>query len=319
MVIVFFNAIRYTTNSLFEYFEYILFVFKFIIQKKGMFMWDYTEKVMDHFRNPRNVGKIENADGVGQVGSLACGDALKLMFNVDDEGKIDEIKFQTFGCASAIASSSALTEMIKNMSIEEALEVTNKDIADYLGGLPDAKMHCSVMGREALEAAVYNYRTGIEGNKILEGTILCHCFGVTEEEIEKVVRDNKLTSVEEVTNFTKAGGGCGVCKDDIQTVIDRVSEELNNPKAFNEKSDKKRMTIVEKVNLIEETLAKEIRPILEKDKGGIELIDVVGNKVVIAFTGMCAGCNVADFTLEGVVQAKLRKFVSEDLIVVEEK
>lgn len=282
-------------------------------------MWDYTEQVMDHFRNPRNVGKIKDADGVGQVGSLACGDALKLMFNVGEDGRIVDVKFQTFGCASAIASSSALTEMIVGLTVEEALEITNKDIADYLGGLPDAKMHCSVMGREALEAAVYNYRTGASGDKILEGTILCHCFGVTEEEIERVTRENNLTSVEDVTHFCKAGGACGVCKDDIQVVVDRVMAEVKKQKSSKDEKPVKKLTIVEKIRLIEKTIDEEIRPILAKDDGGIDLIDVDGNKVVISFTGMCSGCNVAHFTMEGVVQAKLRKFVEEDIVVVEEK
>ena len=121
-------------------------------------MWNYTEKTLDHFRNPRNVGKVENHDGEGTVDSLACGDSLSLTFKLDDEGKIADVKVQTFGCASAIASSSALTELVKGKTLEEAEKITNKDIADYLGGLPPQKLHCSVMGREALEAAIKNYR-----------------------------------------------------------------------------------------------------------------------------------------------------------------
>ncbi|MEJ2095823.1 MAG: Fe-S cluster assembly protein NifU, partial [Deltaproteobacteria bacterium] len=183
-------------------------------------MWDYTEKVKDHFINPRNVGVVENPDGIGEVGSLACGDALKLTFKLDQDKKISEAKFQTFGCASAIASSSALTEMIKGLSLEEAAEVTNEDIAQYLGGLPKEKMHCSVMGRDALEKAIAYYRG--QAVKEKEGEIVCECFGVTDLEIERAVKENNLKTVEDVTDYVKAGGGCGNCHDRIAEIISAV-------------------------------------------------------------------------------------------------
>ncbi len=280
-------------------------------------MWDYSEKVMDHFRNPRNVGVVEQPDGVGEVGSLACGDALKLTFKLGPDKRIAEVKFQTFGCASAIASSSALTEMIKGMTIEEAARVTNQDIAEFLGGLPEQKMHCSVMGREALEVAIENYRTGKSAKRILEGKVVCKCFGITEEEIERVVRDNNLTTAEEVTNYCKAGGGCGGCIPEIEAIIERVRAELEQ--AARSQGAPKRLTVLQKIKRIEDTMEREIRPLLRRDGGDIELIDVAGDRVIVAFRGMCAHCNVAEFTMKDVVEAKLREFVSEDLVVEEDK
>jgi NifU-like protein len=281
-------------------------------------MWDYTGKVLDHFRNPRNVGIIEDADGIGEVGSLACGDALKLYFKLDGDGRISDVKFQTFGCASAIASSSALTEMVKGMTLEAAGRVTNQDIADYLGGLPEQKMHCSVMGREALEAAIDSYRSGRQGRKkMLSGKVVCNCFGVTEEEIERVTRENRLTTVEQVTNYTKAGGGCGKCKGAIEAIVERVARERVEAERKSGVPAARKLTTIEKIRLIEQTLDKQIRPMLKKDGGDIQLIDVEGNTVKVALRGMCAGCIGARSTLEDVVGAKLREFVSADLKVEE--
>jgi NifU-like protein len=273
---------------------------------------------MDHFRNPRNVGVIENPDGVGEVGSLACGDALRLMFKLGPDGRIADVKFQTFGCASAIASSSALTEMIKGMTVEEAGKVTNQDIAEFLGGLPEQKMHCSVMGREALDAAIDNYRSGKTEKKILAGKVVCNCFGVTEEEITRVVRENGLSTVEQVTNYTKAGGGCGKCKPDIEKILEKArAERLEAERKAGAKIAPRKLTVIEKIRLIEQTIEREIRPLLKRDGGDIELIDVEGNRVKVALRGMCAGCQVAQFTLKDVVEVKLREFVSSDLTVEE--
>jgi NifU-like protein len=271
-------------------------------------MWEYTDKVKEHFLNPRNVGEVENPDGIGEVGSLACGDALKLTFSLDENNRIKEARFKTFGCASAIASSSALTEIIKGKTLEEAMQVTNRDIADYLGGLPEEKMHCSVMGKEALEKAIENYRGApavAPGEKII-----CECFGVTDKEIERAVRENNLATIEDVTNYTKAGGGCGNCHDAIQEIIDRVRAEV-------QPDVKPKLTNIQKIRMIEESLEREIRPSLRHDGGDIELIDVIGNRVIVATRGACKTCKASDITLKHFVEAKLRELVSPDLIIEE--
>jgi NifU-like protein len=286
-------------------------------------MWDYNDVVMDHFRNPRNVGVIAEPDGVGQVGSMACGDALKLMFKLDPEGRIADVKFQTFGCASAIASSSALTEILKGKTLAEAERVTNRDIADYLGGLPEQKMHCSVMGRDALLVAIENYRKRQRGEPVEEGfkeasDITCVCFGVTRQEIVRAIQENDLTSVEQVTNYTKAGGGCGGCTDSIAHILEetrkaRVQAEVQRPKP----TRPRRLTTIQKLQLIQETIEREIRPRLQKDGGDLELVDLDGNTVYVSMRGTCAQCKVAEFTLKSVVQGKLREFVAPELLVVQ--
>jgi NifU-like protein len=280
-------------------------------------MWEYTDKVKDHFFNPRNVGEVEDPDGVGEVGSLACGDALKLTFKLDENGKIKDAKFKTFGCASAIASSSVLTEIIKGLTLEEAANVTNKDIADYLGGLPEQKMHCSVMGREALEAAIENYKGGGKEKHELEGKIVCTCFGVTDKEIERVVRENDLTTVEEVTNYCKAGGGCGGCQGEIEKIIQRIQGDKMKETPVSAPRRTGKLTNIQKMQLIQQTINEQIRPALRAHGGNIELIDIDGNKVIVAFRGMCAQCKLAEFTMKDVVEAKLREYVSEALFVEE--
>lgn len=273
-------------------------------------MWEYTDKVKDHFLNPRNVGIIDDADGVGEVGSLACGDALTFYFKLDEDGKIADAKFQTFGCASAIASSSALTEMVMGLTLEEAKKITNEDLAEYLGGLPKEKMHCSVMGRDALEKAI-SCHLG-EAEKEVEGEIVCECFGVTDIEIDRVVRENHLSTIEGVTDFVKAGGGCGNCHDRIQEIIDGIRGTVH-PKRRNSPA----LTNLQKIKLIEESIEREINPNLKKDAGRIELVDVDGNRVLVRMGGNCASCIKSPITLKHYVESKLRELVAPEIVVEE--
>lgn len=273
-------------------------------------MWEYTDKVKEHFLHPKNIGEIENPDAVGEVGSIVCGDALKLYLKVDKEtGEIIDAKFQTFGCASAIASSSALTELVKGKTLDEALKISNQDIAEFLGGLPKEKMHCSVMGREALEAAIANYR-GQPLEVKEEGRVVCKCFDVTEEKIRKVAMENHLTTVDEITDYTKAGGGCGECKTEIEVILRNIWS-LKKPE---KPAVSKKLTNLQKIALIQEIIESEIRPGLQADEGDIELIDIDGNKVIVALRGMCSGCLMADVTIKG-IQGKLKELVSEEIIV----
>ncbi|MGO9612904.1 MAG: Fe-S cluster assembly protein NifU [Dissulfurispiraceae bacterium] len=276
-------------------------------------MWEYTDKVRNLFLHPKNVGEIENPDAVGEVGSIVCGDALKLTLRIDKEtNRIIDAKFQTFGCASAIASSSALTELVKGKTPEEALKMSNQDIAAYLGGLPDEKMHCSVMGREALEAAIANYRGEQKPFETTE-KIICKCFDISEEKMRKVAIENHLTTVEEITNYTKAGGGCGTCIPGIEVVL----KDIWSMKAPPEKIHRsKKLTNLQKIALIQEVIEKEIRPRLQSDGGDIELIDVDGNRVIVGLRAMCVACPMGGVTMKG-IEEKLRELVSEDITVGE--
>lgn len=275
-------------------------------------MWEYTDKVKDHFINPRNVGEIENADAEAMTGSIVCGDALKLTLKINkDTEVIEDAKFQTFGCASAIASSSILTEMIKGKTLDEAKKITNRDIAMELGGLPEEKMHCSVMGMETLEKAINNYRgINVEEDEHDEGAIICKCFGVTDTKIKRAIRENNLTTVDEVTFYTKAGGGCGACKVKLEDIL---NEEL----AERERAQKNApLTTVQKIKKIEEAIETVINPMLKMDGGSCKLVDIEGNIVKISFKGACSSCMASKNTLKGFVEPKIKELVDKDLEVV---
>jgi NifU-like protein len=275
-------------------------------------MWDYNEKVWDHIRNPRNAGPMDNPSAVGEAGSLACGDALRLMLRIDDSDTVTEAKYQTFGCGSAVASGSALTEIVVGKSVDEAAKLTNQDIVDYLGGLPEEKMHCSVMGAEALEAALRNYR-GEPPAPVDEARIVCKCFGVTEDQIREAVRTNALLTVDDVTHYTKAGGGCGQCHDRILEIIEdeRQIERVGAP------PKPKRMSNLQLMKAVEEAIEKHIAPALRQDGGDIDLVDIDSPNVFVALRGRCASCVASGATIKQFVQAKLRELVDESIVVEE--
>ena len=289
-------------------------------------MWDYTSKVMDHFLNPRNVGEIPDADAIGEVGNITCGDAMKLFLKVDRTSEeITEAKFQTFGCASAIASASALTELVVGKTLGKAMELTNQDLATYLGELPEEKMHCSVMGKEALEAAVANYRGeeyDADDHAHDDTEIVCTCFGVTRGKIESVVRENNLSTLEQVMNYTKAGGGCEGCHEDIRGILDEIRKAIAREAVLRTDkepgpAERKPLTNLQRIQMVQQAIEREVRPALQKDGGDIELIDVDGLKIYVALKGSCQGCRAAGFTLKSLVEAKIRDFVGEELDVLE--
>jgi NifU-like protein len=269
-------------------------------------MWDYSDKVKDHFFSPRNAGALAGANAIGDVGSLSCGDALRLSLKVDPHTEtILDAGFQTFGCGSAIASSSALTEIVKGMTLEQALKVSNQDIADYLDGLPPEKMHCSVMGREALQAAVANYRGEVWKDDHEEGALVCKCFAVDSVLIEETVRTNGLCTVEDVTNYTKAGGGCSACHEGIEEILVRVLAEQGRTFDPNAQAappaKRKKLGTLERIRRIEAAIDA-IRPNLQRDRGDVELVEVDGKNVYVNMKGACVGCSMASTTLDGVQQ-----------------
>lgn len=283
-------------------------------------MWDYSDKVKEHFFSPRNAGALEGANAVGDVGSLNCGDALRLMLKVDPETEtIQDASFQTFGCGSAIASSSALTELIKGMKLDDALKVSNQDIADYLDGLPPEKMHCSVMGREALHAAIANYRGEEWKDDHEEGALICKCFAIDAVLIEDTVRANNLSTVEDVIHYTKAGGGCSSCHEGIEEILIKVLAERGetfSPHTVEIKEEAKpaKLTNLQRIKRIEMVLDS-VRPQLQRDHGDIELVDVDGKTIYVNMTGACAGCQMEALTLQG-IQQKLMEDLGEFVKIV---
>ena len=313
--------------------------------------WEYSEKTKQLFMDAvqgkpgTHLGEIEDPDGLGEHGSIACGDALRFTFRVDRHPEdpaqdvIIEARYLTFGCTSAIAASEALCTIIEGRHCTpiEALQITNQDIVDFLEGLPRQKIHCSVMGAEALAAAVFNWsqKRGVDlealGVKIRtvaenEGRIVCQCFSITEPYLRRKIKELNLKTIPELTDAVKAGGACMSCHHKPGGLQDILDEEWGR-KEMSEKSEAsepeaKETESTEEVSAyqlgkqIDRAIAEYIRPLLQGDGGDIEVVDIKDNVVYCRLQGACAGCPGAAMTLKLMVEQTLKDMVGEQLRVV---
>lgn len=304
--------------------------------------WDYSEKTRQLFidcitRQPgTHMGEIKDPDGFGRHGSIACGDALEFYFKVeknpDDprKDKIIEARFMTFGCTSAIASSEALCRLVESKGYTpiQALGITNADIVDYLEGLPPEKLHCSVMGAEALQAAVVDWarkrgvpiaELGLNPDilKEDEGRLVCKCFNLTEPYIKRKIKEMNLKNVEEVSSAIKAGGACGTCRYEPGGIQDMLDEIWGKQPKGESSQARKGKTPFQLAKEIEQVLELEIAPILGLEGGGIEIVEIRGKKVYVSLHGACSGCAGATMTLRFLVEERLRALVDPEIQVIE--
>ena len=320
--------------------------------------WEYSEKTkqlfMDavHGKPGTHLGEIEDPDGLGEHGSLACGDAIRFTFRVKrhptDPTKdvITEARYLTFGCTSAIAASEALCAMIEQGGYTpiESLKITNQDIVKYLEGLPKQKIHCSVMGAEALEAAVFNWaqRRGVDlqslgvdmhGDERTEGRIVCKCFSLSEPYIRRKIKELNLHTIAEITNAIKAGGACMSCHHVPGGLQDLLDETWGTGKPQTKvaaklpilgavpveppKVDGATLSTYQFDKKIEKTMDEYVRPMLKNDGGDVEIVDIKGTLVYCRLTGACSGCEHASQTLRMLVERTLKEMVDERIKVID--
>jgi NifU-like protein len=316
--------------------------------------WEYSEKTkklfMDavHGKPGTHLGEIENPDGLGEHGSIACGDAMRFTFRVrrhpTDPLKdvITDAQYLTFGCTSAIASSEALCALITQREYTpiEALKIQNKDIVEYLEGLPEQKIHCSVMGAEALEAAVFNWaqKRGVDLNELgidirpdekEEGRVVCKCFSLTEPYIKRKVQELGLKTIPDITNAIKAGGACMSCHHipgGLQDLLDeawgvqpsRLREQPEPPVGAEGAAQREtELSPFQFMKQVEKTMDDYVRPMLRHDGGDAEIIDIKGTMVFVRLAGACAGCAAAGQTLSMLIETTLKDTVDERIKVIQ--
>jgi NifU-like protein len=327
--------------------------------------WNYSEKTKQLFLDAvqgkpgSHLGEIADPDGIGEHGSIACGDALRFTFRVKRHASdalkdvIVEAKYLTFGCTSAIAASEALCAIIEggNYTPIEALKIHNQDIVDFLEGLPEQKIHCSVMGAEALTAAVFNWaqKRGVDlkalGVDILpeetaDGRLVCKCFGLTEPYLKRKIKELGLRTISELTAATKAGGACMTCHHQPGGLQDLLNEVWGarptlpppaargvavSPRGLVEDFDLKRvppkpgsepLSPFQLMKKIEKTFEGYVRPMLQKDGGDIELIDIKDRTVYVRMAGACASCIGANQTIKLLVERTLKDLVDGQIKVI---
>ena len=307
--------------------------------------WQYSDKTKILFMNAVNgnekshFGTIENPDGFGEHGSIACGDAMQFFFRVKKgETPVDDViveaKYSTFGCTSAIASSEALCEIIEKGEYTpiQALKIRNEDIVKFLEGLPSQKIHCSVMGAEALEAAVADWaqKRGVDLEalgvhldiKEDEGSrLVCTCFNSTEAEIRRKIVELNLHTIDDVIGALKAGGACGSCQHapgGIQDLLDErwgVHGEL--PAQETDQNGKPKLSPFQLSKKIQAVVDSDIAPMLADDGGSVEIVDIKENLVYVELQGACATCPGASGTIQHVIEKKLRENVDDSLRVIQ--
>lgn len=314
--------------------------------------WEYSDKTKELFMDAvsgkpgTHLGEIENPDGLGEHGSIACGDAMRFTFRVerhaDDPARdvIADARYLTFGCTSAIASSEALCALIEqgHYTPIEALKITNQDIVKYLGGLPAQKIHCSVMGAEALEAAVFNWaqRRGVNLQELgvelpaheeQEGRVVCQCFTVTEPYLRRKIQELELKTVADVTNAIKAGGACMNCHHAPGGLQDLLDEAWGRPKtSFVETPQMPQsrdasdtppgVSAYQFAKNVERVVEEYVRPQLGADGGDMEIVDIKGTLVYVRLAGSCSGCANAAITLKMMVEQILKNQVDERVRVI---
>ena len=312
--------------------------------------WEYSEKTKQLFMDAvqgkpgTHLGEVEDADGFGEHGSIACGDAMRFTFRVkrhpDDPKKdvITEARYLTFGCTSAIAASEALCSLIEKGSYTpiNALKITNQDIVEFLEGLPKQKIHCSVMGAEALEAAVFNWsqKRGVDLKELgvdlhadeqEEGRMVCNCFTLSEPYIRRKVKELNLKTIAEITDAIKAGGACMSCHHTpggLQDILDETwgrketKVKQASPPEPTAKPDAP-LSPYQFAKKIDRVVDEYVRPMLQRDGGDLEIVDIKDALVYCRLQGACAGCSGAVQTLKMMVEQTLKDQVDERIRVIE--